>query len=105
MLKVSEGYLVGVDISEHDEAVVQVVAIEGTTRKLVNSFVGDDAVRLYELLTNKGEYELVKKSTLLEWENNLKLINENTIKMNQTQTLLEQKLKHIKDNYDLVPKK
>jgi hypothetical protein len=53
MLKVSEGYLVGIDISEHDEAVVQVIAIEGTSRKLVNQFRGAEAMLFYSVL--KGE--------------------------------------------------
>lgn len=104
MFKVSEGYLIGVDISEQDEAVVQVVAMDGMKRKLVKQFRGDEAVRLYEMLSGKVEYELVKKSTLLEWDNYLKQINEQLINISQRDEIIDRKLKYIEENYNLVPK-
>ena len=60
MLKVSKGYLVGVDISESDEAVVQVVEAEGLKRKLVKTFTGDDALYIYEVLTGQKEIDKTK---------------------------------------------
>lgn len=62
MLRVSEGYLVGVDISEDNEAVVQVVAMDGMKRKLVNQFSGSDALLLYSIL--KGEQPLTYPTPL-----------------------------------------
>lgn len=54
MLKVSESYLVSIDISENDEAVIQVVTVErGGNYKCINTITGQEAIDIYTKLTKK----------------------------------------------------
>lgn len=55
MLKVSDTFIVGIDISNEDEAVVSVSKNGGSRLEYVNTITGDDAKALYELLTNKNK--------------------------------------------------
>lgn len=97
MLKVSESYIVGIDISENDEAVVQVATSDGTNMKLVKKFTGPAAIRLYDMLSGKTNYELVSEEMLNSWYTQLNDIS-------QQQLVMLQKLKHIEENYNLIPK-
>lgn len=54
MLTVSESYLVSIDISENDEAVIQVVTVErGGNYKCINTITGQEAIDIYTKLTKK----------------------------------------------------
>lgn len=52
-LKVSESYLVSIDVSEDDECLVMVTRMEGRNIKFVKQFHGEEAMKVYELLTVK----------------------------------------------------
>lgn len=54
MLKLSESYLVSIDISEKDEAVMQVIRHQpGSRLTIIKTIVGPEAVTLHEKLTKK----------------------------------------------------
>ena len=54
MLKISESYLVSIDISENDEAVMQVVRHEpGSRFTVIKTIVGTEAADLHNKLTMK----------------------------------------------------
>ena len=54
MLKVSTSFIVSVDISENDEAVLQVVTNErGSLFKCINTITGQEAIDIYTKLTKK----------------------------------------------------
>ena len=54
MLKLSESYWVSIDISENDEAVMQVVRREsGSGLTVIKTIVGTEAVELHNKLTMK----------------------------------------------------
>lgn len=54
MLKVSESYLVCIDISEDDEAVMQIIRREpGSPLTVIKTIIGAEAVELHNKLTKK----------------------------------------------------
>lgn len=54
MLKISESYIVGVDISDSEDAsVFSVSKFDGTKLTIVKTFVGKDAEEMYERLTGQ----------------------------------------------------
>lgn len=56
MLKVSESYIIGVDISDTgDTPVLTVSRLEGSKMTVVNSFMGEEAKWMYERLTHPKE--------------------------------------------------
>lgn len=54
MLKLSESYIVGVDISEDDEYSVTVNRIDGMRIEPVGTITGEDAKTIYDII-KKGE--------------------------------------------------
>ena len=52
-LKISESYLVSIDVSEDDESLVMVTRMEGRNIKFIKQFRGEEAIKVYELLTVK----------------------------------------------------
>lgn len=52
-LKISETYIVGVDITDNDVPTITIVTQTNNGMDFVNAVTGDKAVELYELLTNK----------------------------------------------------
>jgi hypothetical protein len=53
MLKVSETYVIGVDITNDDESVIMISRHTGSGLECVNTITGKDAEELYKTLTNK----------------------------------------------------
>jgi hypothetical protein len=54
-LKVSETIIIGVDISnDKDISCVQVAKQTGSSFEVVNTFYGEEAEKMYEMLTNRG---------------------------------------------------
>lgn len=54
MLRISESYILGFDISQEDEAVLTVVTRVSNTLEYVNTLIGEDARAMYEKLTNQS---------------------------------------------------
>lgn len=54
MLKLSESYIVGVDISEDDECSVTINRIDGMRIESVGTVTGEDAKTIYNII-KKGE--------------------------------------------------
>jgi hypothetical protein len=54
MLKVSESYIVGIDISTDDEYMATINRIDGMLIKPVAVVTGEDAKTIYDII-NKGE--------------------------------------------------
>ena len=53
-LKISESYIVGVDMSENkDLSVLTVSRLDGTKMTVVNTFMGAEAEEMYEHLTGQ----------------------------------------------------
>lgn len=53
-LKVSESYIIGIDISDNgDESVLTVSRLNGNKMTVVNTFTGEEAEWMYERLTNQ----------------------------------------------------
>lgn len=53
-LKLSESYIIGIDISDkEDKTVLTVSRLEGTKMTIVNMFTGSEAEWMYERLTNQ----------------------------------------------------
>lgn len=57
MLKVSESYIIGVDITGDDESVITVAQNQGSKWKYINTVVGKDAEEVYEKLINNKSWK------------------------------------------------
>lgn len=53
MLKLSESYIVGIDISEDDECMVTVNRIDGMRIEPVGTIKGEDAKTIYNIINKK----------------------------------------------------
>lgn len=55
MLKLSESYIVGVDISEDDECSVTVNRIDGMRIESVGTITGEDAKTIYNIIKKEND--------------------------------------------------
>lgn len=55
VLKVSEGFIVGIDISERkDISCAQIARRKGSEIEIINTYYGEEAEKIYDILTNRG---------------------------------------------------